>query len=81
VTDDGSQQKILNGEELGWRPFVENRPAKMTATSDCGLICIEATAYQQLLMTTPQLNYQTRKRLIANGEDSIDWLLGEVAIY
>jgi hypothetical protein len=53
----------------------------MTATTDCGLISVEASAYLQLLKTTPQLNYQTRKRLSAEGDDKVDWLLGEVAIY
>ena len=81
VGDDGCQKKVINGEELGWRPFVPNRPAEIVATTDCGLICIESNALQELLMSTPQLNYQTRKRLILEGNDNIDWLLGEVAIY
>jgi hypothetical protein len=53
----------------------------VVASTDCGLISIEAGAYQSLLTSTPQLNYQTRKRLVREGGDDIDWLLGEVAIY
>jgi hypothetical protein len=34
-----------------------------------------------LLKSTPQLNYQTRKRLTLEGDDGVDWLLEEVAIY
>ncbi len=80
VEDGDGQVKILNGEELGWRPFSSSRPVDFIANTDCGLISVEAGAYQRLLMTTPQLNYQTRKRLVGEGDDSIDWLLGEVAI-
>jgi CRP-like cAMP-binding protein len=81
VEDDDGQEKILNGEELGWRPLSSSRPVEMKASTECGLISVEAGAYQRLLMTTPQLNYQTRKRLVGKDDDSIDWLLGEVAIY
>jgi len=81
VNDDGSHEKIVNGEELGWRAYTENRSAEISATTDCGLISIEAGAYQQLLKSTPQLNYQTRKRLTIEGDDNVDWLLGEVATY
>ena len=78
---DGSQDKIVNGEELGFRPYSANRSVEISATTNCGLITIEANAYQQLLKSTPQLNYQTRKRLTIEGDDSVDWLLGEVEIY
>ena len=54
VNDDGSEEKIVNGAELGWRPYTENRAVEMTATTDCGLITIEAEAYQQLLLAAPQ---------------------------
>ncbi len=78
---DGREEKIVIGEELGWRPYISPRAVEMTATSDCGLISIDAGEYLKLLKTTPQLNYQTRKRLTIEGDDAIDWLLGEVAIY
>lgn len=81
VHDDGSEEKIVNGAELGWRPYTENHAVEMTATTDCGLITIEAEAYQQLLLSVPQLNYQTRKRLTQESDEDIEWLLGEVAIY
>jgi CRP-like cAMP-binding protein len=81
VNADGSQEKIVNGEELGWRPYSANRAVEIAATTDCGLITIEADAYLHLLKSTPQLNYQTRKRLTIEGDDNVDWLLGEVAIY
>jgi hypothetical protein len=81
VHDDGSEEKIVNGEELGWRPYTSSRAVEMTATTDCGLIIIEAGAYQQLLRSTPQLNYQTRKRISIESADRPDWLLGEVPVY
>jgi len=81
VNADGSQEKVVNGEELGWRPYSANRTVEISATTDCGLIAIEANAYLQMLKSTPQLNYQTRKRLTLEGDDSVDWLLGEVEIY
>ena len=82
ITDaEGGEEKIVNGEELGWRPYTDSQAVEMTATTDCGLISVEATAYLQLLKTTPQLNYQTRKRLSIEGDDKVDWILGEVAVY
>jgi len=78
---EGSQEKVLAGEELGWRPYAENRAVELVATTDCGLIMIPARAYQEMLKSTPQLNYRTRKRLELEGDGDIDWLLGEVAIY
>jgi hypothetical protein len=78
---DGSQEKILAGEELGWRPYSENRAVELVATTDCGLIVIPARSYQELLRSTPQLNYRMRKRLELEGDEGVDWLLGEVAIY
>ena len=81
VHADGSEEKIVNGEELGWRAFTEGRAVEMNAATDCGLISIDAAAYQELLKTTPQLNYHTRKRLTIEGDEKVDWLLGEVAVY
>jgi hypothetical protein len=81
IDTDGSEEKIVNGEELGWRPYTDSQAVEMTATTDCGLISVEASAYLQLLKTSPQLNYQTRKRLIVEDDDKVDWLLGEVAVY
>jgi CRP-like cAMP-binding protein len=81
VHEDGSEEKIVNGAELGWRPYTESRAVEMTATTDCGLISIEAEAYQQLLLSAPQLNYQTRKRLTLGSDEDVEWMLGEVAIY
>jgi hypothetical protein len=78
VSDDGSEEKIVIGEELGWRPYLDDRAVEMTATTDCGMIVIESAAYQQLLGSTPQLNYQTRKRVSIEADASEDWLLGEV---
>ncbi len=81
VHQDGSEEKIVNGAEMGWRPYTESRAVEMTATTDCGLISIEAEAYQQLLLSAPQLNYQTRKRLALEGDNEVEWLLEEVTIY
>ena len=81
IDADGGEEKIVNGEELGWRPYTDSQAVEMTATTDCGLISVEATAYLQLLKKTPQLNYQTRKRLSIEGDDKVDWILGEVEIY
>ena len=81
VHADGSEEKIVNGEELGWRAYTDARTVEMSAASDCGLISIDANAYRELLNSTPQLNYHTRKRLTIEGDENIDWLLGEVAIY
>ena len=81
INADGGEEKVVNGEELGWRPYTDGQAVEMTATTDCGLISVEASAYLQLLKTTPQLNYQTRKRLRVEGDDKVDWLLGEVAVY
>ncbi len=81
VTADGSEEKIIAGEELGWRAYRQNRTVEIRAGSDCGLIRIDAEAYLSLLETTPQLNYATRKRIISESSDKVDWLLGEVPIY
>ncbi len=81
VHQDGSEEKVVDGEELGWRAYTDARPVEMTATTDCGLISIDATAYRELLKSTPQLNYHTRKRLTLEGDDKVDWLLGEVATH
>jgi len=81
VHADNSEEKIVNGEELGWRAYTDSRTVEMSASSDCGLISIDADAYRELLKSTPQLNYHTRKRLAIEGDEKVDWLLGEVAIY
>ncbi len=78
VHDDGSEDSVINGEELGWRPYTDARAVEISAASDCGLIMVDAVAYQQLLRDTPELNYQTRKRLALESDDAVDWLLGEV---
>ena len=57
VADDGSEEKIVIGEELGWRPYTDNRAVEISASTDCGLIKIESSAYQVLLQSTPELNY------------------------
>ena len=81
IADDGSEEKIVIGEELGWRAYTGSRVVEISASSDCRLIKIRADDYLALLKSTPQLNYQTRKRLVIEGDDKVDWLLGEVPIY
>lgn len=81
VHEDGREEKIVNGEELGWRPYTDSRSVEISATSDCGLISVDANAYRELLKSTPQLNYHTRKRLMLEGDERVDWLLGEVPVY
>ena len=81
VHDDGSEEKIINGEELGWRPYAENRAVQMSASSDCGLLSIDADKYRALLQATPQLNYQTRKRVSIESDQDVDWLRGEVTLF
>jgi hypothetical protein len=81
IDADGSEEKIIAGEELGWRAYREKRVVEIRASSDCGLIRIDAAAYLSLLKTTPQLNYSTRKRLIVEDDEKVDWLLGEVPVY
>ena len=71
----------IAGEEFGWRPYGGTRAVELVATTDCGLIVIPAAAYEEIIKATPQLNYQSRKRLVLEGDDSVDWLLGEVAVY
>ncbi|MDJ0778981.1 MAG: cyclic nucleotide-binding domain-containing protein [Gammaproteobacteria bacterium] len=78
VHDDGREDAIVNGEELGWRPHAPANPVEISATTDCGLIAVEATAYQKLLQDTPELNYLTRKRLALESDEGVDWLLGAV---
>ena len=81
IADDGGEEKIVIGEELGWCAYTKNRVVEISASSDCRLIKIRADDYLALLKSTPQLNYQTRKRLAIEGDDKVDWLLGEVPIY
>ena len=77
----GSREQIRVGEEFGWRPYGGTRVVELTASSDCGLIVIPADTYQELLRATPQLNYRTRKRLVLEADDCVDWVLGEVPIF
>jgi CRP-like cAMP-binding protein len=81
LTAEITQEAVNKGDEFGWRPFTENNPAVLAANTDCGLLKLEAEAYLNLLYEVPQLNYQTRKRLIEEQRSGIDWLLGEVKTY
>ena len=81
VSDDGRDETVVIGEELGWRAYTSARMVEIRANADCGLISIDAGDYLKLLEETPQLNYETRKRLSIEGDDAIDWLLGEVDVY
>ncbi len=81
IDADDTEARVNNGEEFGWRPYIDNNPVELKATTDCGLIQIDAEKYMALLKSVPQLNYQTRKRLANENSESADWLLGEVPIY
>ena len=72
---------IMPGEALGWRPHAQPRIVDVTAASRCGLISIKASEYQQMLQSTPTLNYHTRKQQISEGDTEADWLLGVVDVY
>jgi hypothetical protein len=80
-TTEITQRAANKGDEFGWRPFTENNLAVLVANTDCGLLKLEAEAYLNLLHEVPQLNYQTRKRLVEEQRPGIDWLLGEVETY
>lgn len=81
LTAHSSEQVANNGDEFGWRPFVENNPVTLMASSDCSLVKLEVETYLSLLNQVPQLNYQTRKRLVKEKKHTISWLLGNVSIY
>jgi hypothetical protein len=82
ITDaDGKEQKAVVGGEYGWLPYTPDNPVEFNATTDCGLLRLSADQYLDLLKTTPQLNYQTRKRLMLERNDPVDWQLGAVQIY
>ena len=81
VDTDGTEVKVINGEEFGWRPYADNKPVELSATNDCGLLKMDAEKYVALLKSVPQLNYQTRKRRTIEDKESVAWLLGEVPIY
>jgi CRP-like cAMP-binding protein len=81
MTAELTQLVANKGEEFGWRPFTENSPTLLAANTDCGLLKFEAEAYLNLLHEVPQLNYQTRKRLVEEQKSDIDWLLGKVETY
>ena len=81
INADGIKSNALVGDEFGWRPYAQNNPVEFDATSDCGLLKLNADQYLDLLKSTPQLNYQTRKRLTLKHSEKVDWVLGEVEIY
>ncbi|MFV2032371.1 MAG: cyclic nucleotide-binding domain-containing protein, partial [Gammaproteobacteria bacterium] len=81
INADGTEVKVVNGEEFGWLPYTDNNPVELTATTDCGLLKMNAEKYMALLQSVPQLNYQTRKRLVNESSETPDWLLGEVSTY
>ena len=78
---DGSTAKAVIGAEFGWRPYSTSNPVEIEAKTACGLLKLETETYLDLLKSVPQLNYQTRRRLVTDGREGIDWLLGEVPIY
>jgi CRP-like cAMP-binding protein len=81
VNADGIETSATSGDTFGWQPYAQNIPVEFNATTDCSLLKLNATRYLDLLQTTPQLNYQTRKRLVLEAGENVDWLLGEVNIY
>ncbi len=68
------------GEEFGWQAHDNHRMVEFYADSDCDFIKINARAYQQLLNSTPQLNYQLRKQVALRTPELADWLLSTVEI-
>lgn len=68
------------GDEFGWSPYGTHKSVEIKAKSDCVLLTVRREKFQHLLMTTPQLNYQTRKYSLQKGNSDPDWLLGEVTI-
>jgi len=68
------------GDEFGWRAYNDNRSVEFSAKSDCGFIKINARAYQKLLNSTPQLNYQIRKQIALKSPELVDWLLSTVDV-
>ncbi|MCP4186877.1 MAG: cyclic nucleotide-binding domain-containing protein [Gammaproteobacteria bacterium] len=73
-------QACYMGDEFGWRAYGQHRIVEFRADSDCGFIRINARDFRQLLDTTPQLNYQTRKQLVQQSPELANWLLAEVPI-
>ncbi|MFT5502884.1 MAG: hypothetical protein ACI845_002891 [Gammaproteobacteria bacterium] len=80
LDSDGVGQTVKIGKELGWRPYSPNQPAEILAQGDCGLLMLDSTGYLELLQTCPELNFNTRKRLMSDPQESPNWLLGIVNI-
>ncbi|MCP4490335.1 MAG: cyclic nucleotide-binding domain-containing protein [Gammaproteobacteria bacterium] len=73
-------QTCYQGDEFGWRAHGQHYIGEFRADSDCYLIRVDAREYQHLLNDTPQLNYQTRKRMVQQSPELASWLLGEVPV-
>ena len=69
------------GDEYGWCPYTGDHAVEFHADSECKFIKIAADKYQQLLDSTPQLNYQMRKRRVQQSSAAVEWQLSTVAIY
>ena len=81
MTGQNYRGQPLLGDEFGWSAHGEIRTGEFFAASDCGFIILDAIAYQELLQSTPQLNYQTRKLASLKSPKRADWILPAVDIY
>ncbi len=79
----GSASGVISriGDVFGWRPLDNPRLVEFNAESDCSFIEIDAVAYQRLLQSTPQLNYQTHKQAAQSNLEQAPWLLSKVEVY
>ncbi len=78
-SSDGNSCEI--GDEFGWSAYRNSKTVDFSAITDCGFIKIDAGDYRQLLVSTPQLNYQIRKQIAQKSPELADWLLPSVEIY
>jgi len=81
IDSNGINTNAEFGVEIGWRPYAQDYPVELNANTDCSLLKLDTKLYLELLQSTPQLNYQTRKRLVQESAEDVDWVLGQVDIY
>lgn len=71
---------LTSSSEFGWRPLAEADCASVTFDSQSSLLKFDRSAFEDLRLAAPQLNYLLRKFRVNEDNINVDWVLDLVSV-
>ncbi|MFT4713155.1 MAG: CRP-like cAMP-binding protein [Candidatus Azotimanducaceae bacterium] len=73
------EMTLTPSSEFGWRPVAKLVCGTVRFETESSILKFDRTAFEELRLAAPQLNYLLRKFRVSEESTDVDWILGTVS--